>query len=138
MQGLSEAFAGKQAIPIVRTQQGPRGNGPRGQGSGREEDGQNGNDGPGGNRPMHGEMQDDDHGRPVEKIAKDLGVTPEQFREAFKKVRPAAKGQRPTEEQLRNNHQILARELGVSIEKLDAVMDKYRPEGPNHRPEPRD
>ncbi len=37
--------------------------------------------GPRGDGPeMRGEMQDDDHGRPVELIAKDLGVTPEKFR----------------------------------------------------------
>jgi hypothetical protein len=40
---------------------------------------------------------DPDHGRPVELVARDLGVTPEQFREAFKKVRPASRGELPTE-----------------------------------------
>ena len=83
---------------------------------------------------LQGGTQGGDHGRPVELIAKDLGVTPEQFREAFKKVTPAERGQRPTEEQLHSNHQILAEALGVSIEKLDAVMDKYRPEGPDGPP----
>ena len=35
---------------------------------------------------------DPDHGRPVELVVRDLGVTPEQFREAFKKVRSAPRG----------------------------------------------
>jgi hypothetical protein len=70
--------------------------------------------------------------RPVEAIARDLGVTPEQFREAFKKVTPAPKGQRPTPEQRAHNRKVLSEALGVSPEKLDEVMDKYRPEGPRH------
>ncbi|MGG2362820.1 hypothetical protein ACE4Z5_28455, partial [Salmonella enterica] len=41
--------------------------------------------------------------RPVEAITRDLGVTPEQFREAFRKVQPAPKGQRPTPEQRARN-----------------------------------
>ena len=40
---------------------------------------------------------DEDHGRPVEKIAKDLGVTPEEFREAFKKVKPAQRGEQTSD-----------------------------------------
>ncbi len=71
----------------------------------------------------------EDHGRPVDLIAKDLGVTPEQFRAAFKQVHPAAKGEQPTKEQREANRQALATALGVTLEKLDAVMDKYRPEG---------
>lgn len=71
----------------------------------------------------------EDHGRPVEKIAQDLGVTAEQFREAFKKVHPARPGTPPTEEQRQANRTALAQALGVAPEKLDAVMDKYRPEG---------
>ena len=71
----------------------------------------------------------EDHGRPVDQIAKDLGVTPEQFRAAFKSVHPAAKGEQPTKEQREANRQALATALGVTVEKLDAVMDKYRPEG---------
>jgi Spy/CpxP family protein refolding chaperone len=76
---------------------------------------------------------DDDKGRPVEKIAKELGVTPEQFREAFKKVTPAPKGQLPTKAQRESNRKILSEALGVSPERLDEVMDKYRPEGPNEK-----
>jgi hypothetical protein len=74
-------------------------------------------------------QRDDDHGRPVEQIAHDLGVTPEQFREAFKKVKPAPHGERPTEAQREANRKVLSESLGVSPEKLDEVMDKYRPEG---------
>lgn len=80
----------------------------------------------------------EDHGRPVDLIAKDLGVTPEQFRAAFKQVHPARPGTQPTEEQREANRTALATALGVSPEKLDEVMDKYRPEGKvGHRPEGR-
>lgn len=83
--------------------------------------------------PKDGQARADDGGRPVEKIAKELGVTPEQFREAFKKVKPAPKGQQPTDAQREANRKVLSEALGVSPEKLDAVMDKYRPEGPNEK-----
>lgn len=73
--------------------------------------------------------QDEDHGRPVALIARDLGVTPEQFRAAFRKVHPALAGQQPTEAQRRQNRKVLSETLGVSPERLDAVMDKYRPGG---------
>lgn len=76
--------------------------------------------------------QDGDHGRPVEKVAKDLGVTLEQFREAFKKVTPAPRGELPTKAQREANRKVLSETLGVSPEKLDEVMDKYRPEGKTH------
>src|SRR5476651_1467566 len=59
----------------------------------------------------------------------ELGVTPEQFREAFKKVQPAPAGQEPTDEQRRRNRKVLSEALGVSPERLDEVMDKYRPGG---------
>lgn len=78
--------------------------------------------------------QDQDHGRPVEAVAKELGVTPEQFREAFKLVTPAKRGTEPTDAQRKHNREVLSQALGVSPEKLDQVMDKYRPEGPNKRP----
>ncbi len=87
--------------------------------------------GPGGGPGPNGARQgdDQDHGRPVEKVAKELGVTPEQFRAAFAKVTPAAQGQRPTEAQREANRVALSQALGVSPERLDEVMDKYRPEG---------
>ncbi len=81
---------------------------------------------PDGRRPP---VDDDDHGRPVAEIAKELGVTPEQFRQAFKNVQPAGAGQEPTEEQRRRNRKVLSEALGVSPERLDEVMDKYRPGG---------
>ena len=51
---------------------------------------------------------DPDHGRPVELVARDPGVTPEQFREAFKKVRPAPRGELPTESQRKANRKARA------------------------------
>ena len=56
-------------------------------------------------------------------------MTPEKFREVFKKVRPAGPGQRPTEAQRRRNRKVLSEGLGVSPERLDEVMDEYRPGG---------
>lgn len=85
-------------------------------------------------RPGRGDGGDPDHGRPVEAVAKELGVTPEQFREAFKNVNPAPRGTEPTDAQRKQNRIALSKALGVDPEKLDAVMDKYRPEGPNKRP----
>ena len=95
--------------------------------------------GPGGFGPPHGGFgppppgeqtsQEEDHGRPVALVARDLGVTPEQFRAAFRKVHPAGAGQEPTEGQREANRAVLAGSLGVSPERLDAVMDKYRPGG---------
>lgn len=73
--------------------------------------------------------QDEDHGRPVALIARDLGVTPEQFRAAFRKVHPAGAGQHPTEAQRQANRKVLSETLGVAPERLDAIMDKYRPGG---------
>ena len=62
-------------------------------------------------------------------VAKDLGVTPEQFRAAFRKVHPAGPGEHPTEAQRKANRKVLSEALHVSPERLDAVMDKYRPGG---------
>ena len=90
-----------------------------------------GNGGPPDRRGRQGgpELDDQDHGRPVALVAGELGVTPEQFRAAFKKVRPARPGERPTEARRQANRKVLSESLGVSPERLDAVMDKYRPEG---------
>jgi len=79
--------------------------------------------------PDEQSSREDDHGRPVALVAHDLGVTPEQFRAAFRKVHPAGAGQEPTEAQRRANRKVLSESLGVSPERLDAVMDKYRPGG---------
>ena len=87
-------------------------------------------------RPPGPQAQDEDHGRPVEAIARDLSVTPEQFREAFKKVTPAPRGQTPSREQREYNRKVLSEALGVDPEKLDEVMDKYRPEGKTSGPKP--
>jgi EF hand len=80
--------------------------------------------GPGGPAP-----DDEDHGRPVEQVARELGVTPEKFREVFRNVRPAGPGRQPTEAQRQRNRKVLSEGLGVSPERLDEVMDKYRPGG---------
>ena len=73
--------------------------------------------------------QDEDHGRPVAAVARELGVTPEQFRAAFRKVHPAGRGQEPTQAERQANRRVLSESLGVSPERLDEVMDKYRPGG---------
>ncbi|WP_435019847.1 hypothetical protein TA3x_001510 [Tundrisphaera sp. TA3] len=78
-------------------------------------------------RPPAGE--DEDRGRPVEAVARELGVTPDQFRAAFRKVTPARPGEEPTREQRQKNRKALSEALGVSPERLDEVMDKYRPGG---------
>ena len=51
---------------------------------------------------------DPDHGRPVELVARDLGVTPEQFREAFKKVGPAPRGVCPPNPKHKANRKVRA------------------------------
>lgn len=98
--------------------------------------GPGGPDGPGGPGgfgppppPEERGAQDEDHGRPVALVARDLGVTPAQFRAAFRKVHPAGAGQEPTQAQRQANRRVLSERLGVSPERLDAVMDKYRPGG---------
>lgn len=70
----------------------------------------------------------DDFGRPVYLIAGALGVKPEQFREAFKNVKPA-RGREPTGEEQRKNKEALMkvlRPLGVTNERLDEVANYYR------------
>lgn len=65
----------------------------------------------------------DRKGPPVDLIAQDLGITPEQFNAAANKVPPPPHGQPPTEAHKKR----FATALNVSVEKLDMVMDKYRP-----------
>ncbi|MCE9608121.1 MAG: hypothetical protein K8U03_24815 [Planctomycetia bacterium] len=70
-----------------------------------------------------------DRGRPVVLIAGALGVTPEVFREAFSRVRPAGAGSEPAPEQVRQNKAALMQALGkfgISNERLDEVSNYYR------------
>lgn len=72
--------------------------------------------------------------RPVDRIARDLNVKPEQFVACFNNVRPAPQGTHPTEEQVHANKKVLLTCLQranpeITNEKLDAVMDRYRPGG---------
>ena len=69
-----------------------------------------------------------DYGRPVPLIAAALGVTPDQFREAFRGVTPA-KGRGPTGAEARKNKAALMKvlgPLGVTNERLDEVSNYYR------------
>jgi len=70
-----------------------------------------------------------DRGRPVVLIAGALGVTPEVFREAFSRVRPAGAGQEPEPEQVRQNKANLMMALGkfgITNDRLDEVSNYYR------------
>lgn len=70
-----------------------------------------------------------DRGRPVKLIAAALGVSPEVFRDAFSRVRPAPAGQEPDPQQVRQNKAALMAALGplgVTNERLDAVSNYYR------------
>jgi hypothetical protein len=74
------------------------------------------------------EIGRNDYGRPVVLIAAALGVTPDQFREAFRGVTPA-KGQGPTGAEARKNKAALMKvlgPLGVTNERLDEVSNYYR------------
>jgi hypothetical protein len=74
------------------------------------------------------EIGKNDFGRPVVLMAAALGVTPEQFREAFGSVRPA-RGRGPTAEEQRKNKEALMRvlaPLGVTNERIDEVANYYR------------
>ena len=70
-------------------------------------------------RNTHGDRK----GPPVDLIAQDLGITPEQFEAAAHKVPPPLRGQPPTEAEKKR----FATALNVSVERLDTVMEKYRP-----------
>ena len=76
----------------------------------------------------------DDPNRPVEKISRDLGVTPDQFRVCFSNVNPAPRGSMPEGNQKHANKAILLSCLqkanpSISNDSLDRVMDRYRPGG---------
>jgi hypothetical protein len=71
-----------------------------------------------------------DRGRPVVLIAAALGVKPEVFREAFRRVQPAGPGRGgPTEAEARQNKSVLLQALGrhgVTNDRLDEVSNFYR------------
>jgi hypothetical protein len=74
------------------------------------------------------EIGRNDYGRPVPLIAAALGVTPDQFREAFSGVTPA-KGRGPTSAEARKNKAALLKvlgPLGVTNDRLDEVSNYYR------------
>jgi hypothetical protein len=70
-----------------------------------------------------------DRGRPVALVAGGLGVSPEVFREAFSRVRPAPAGTAPGSERVHQNKEVLLGALapyGVTNDQLDRVSDFYR------------
>lgn len=73
--------------------------------------------------------------RPVKEIARDLGVTTEQFQKCFANVMPTPGGDRPESgTRVQNNKNILLPCLQkanptITNESLDTVMDRYRPGG---------
>jgi len=76
----------------------------------------------------------DDPNRPVDKISRDLGVTPEQFRVCFSNVNPAPRGALPEGNQKQVNKSTLLSCLqksnpNITNDSLDQVMDRYRPGG---------
>lgn len=76
----------------------------------------------------------DDPQRPVNAISKDLGVTPDQFRDCFSNVNPASRGAMPGGDQKHANKSVLLSCLqkansSITNLSLDQVMDRYRPGG---------
>jgi hypothetical protein len=70
-----------------------------------------------------------DYGRPVTLIAGALGVSPEIFRDAFRRVNPAPGGTEPSGERVQENKAVLMAALGphgITNERLDDVSDQYR------------
>jgi hypothetical protein len=70
-----------------------------------------------------------DHGRPVTLIGPVLGVSPEIFREAFSRVRPARAGMAPSHNRVMENKKALMRVLAphrVTNERLDTASNYYR------------
>ena len=62
-------------------------------------------------------------------VAGGLGVTPDVFREAFSRVKPAPAGQEPDPRQVQLNKRALLDALskyGVTNDRLDEVSDTYR------------
>ena len=76
----------------------------------------------------------DDPQRPVHAISKDLGVTPDQFRDCFSNVNPARRGAMLEGDQKHANKSVLLSCLqksnaSITNLSLDQVMDRYRPGG---------
>jgi hypothetical protein len=70
-----------------------------------------------------------DHGRPVALVAGGLGVSPDVFRNAFSRVRPAPGGTEPDPRQVRENKSVLLAALGplgITNDELDRVSNYYR------------
>jgi hypothetical protein len=70
-----------------------------------------------------------DRGRPVALVAGALSVSPEDFRTAFSRVRPAPAGTEPGAGQVRRNKAVLLaalEPLGVTNDELDRVSNYYR------------
>ena len=86
-------------------------------------------------------MLKNDPKRPVDKISKDLGVTPDQFVACFNNVNPTPGGARPeSAERVHANKSVLLPCLqkanpDITNDMLDKVMDRYRPGG-KHAQEP--
>jgi hypothetical protein len=80
-----------------------------------------------------GVLRDDPH-RPVDSISRDLGVSPEQFRDCFSNVNPAPRGSLPGSDEKHTNKAVLLGCLqkanpAIRNDGLDRVMDRYRPGG---------
>ena len=70
-----------------------------------------------------------DRGRPVALVAGGLGVSPDVFRSAFSRVKPAPGGTEPEPAQVRRNKEVLLGALarhGVTNDELDRVSNYYR------------
>jgi hypothetical protein len=70
-----------------------------------------------------------DRGRPVALVAGALGVSPDVFRSAFSRVKPAAAGTEPEPAQVQRNKAVLLGALapyGVTNDELDRVSNAYR------------
>lgn len=66
----------------------------------------------------------DPKGPPIGAIARELGTTPEQFRQAADRYLPHCPDGPPSEAQKKQ----VATTLNISVERLDTVMEKYRPD----------
>ncbi|RTR15696.1 hypothetical protein EJ903_22690 [Azospirillum griseum] len=72
--------------------------------------------------------------RPTALVARDLGVSQEQFIACFANVNPSPQGTRPTSERVHANKAVLLSCLQranptITNDGLDTVMDRYRPGG---------